>query len=503
MLIAAGVALALTALLAGFTGSWSPCGLSSVETIGSGLGRKPTRAARLLTLASFTAFSVLGGIVTFGGVSLIGGAVGLDLSVQLTIGLAAVAALLAGTADLRFLPVVPQVRNQVPEAIRHRLPLLATGALYGLLLGLGFTTYLLTYAMWALLLASFVLSTPVVGLTVGVAFGVGRALPVLILAGRYDRAATQTFIGEMETGPLLRGMRRITGLALVVSAALLVPVAATHAANVYAGSAADPSVAPGAMTYLRPDGTTVLRRPAGDLVPLPGEVAAVGGGFVAWYADGVVTVADLASLEAVQTFRIGRVDALALSKTDIAYRTTGSRGRSAITVRSIAGDIVRTVERATAPASVGPPAVSGDLMLYAVSTRRTTRVIGVRPDGTRRRTVREGRSWAVVDSPAVQDRTLAYVRRTPCDQTLMLGGVDGPKDGRRDRALLRLRSTVERDGGYERGYPDAYNAASRCPKRQYSSRRGTLGTTALGSDRALVTLLGTNGTDPRVVEVRR
>ncbi len=85
----------------------------------------------------------------------------------------------------------------------------------------------------------------------------------------------------------------------------------------------------------------------------------------------------------------------------------------------------------------------------------------------------------------------------------MVGGVNGPKDGHRDRVLLRLRSTVERDGGYEHGYPNAYNGASRCPKRRYSSRRGTLGTTALGSGRALVTLLGTNGADPRVLEVPR
>ena len=160
----------------------------------------------------------------------------------------------------------------MPERIRHRLPLPATSALYGLMLGLGFTTYLLTWAMWALLVACLLIGTPWLGLAVGVAFGIGRALPVLVLAGRFERPSTQQFILEMETGPLLRGLRRIDGVALIACALLIFPVATAGAARL-PGSAADPSaddarhgIQPASRAGLR-CGPTGTPRPAGKSTP--------------------------------------------------------------------------------------------------------------------------------------------------------------------------------------------------------------------------------------------
>src|SRR3954462_7738772 len=68
VLIAAG-------LVAGVTGAWSPCGVSMVETLRPHgyAGRLPTP---LVACATFTAGALAGGVVTFGGLALLGGALG-------------------------------------------------------------------------------------------------------------------------------------------------------------------------------------------------------------------------------------------------------------------------------------------------------------------------------------------------------------------------------------------------------------------------------------------
>ena len=71
MLSGLAVCAAVTAVIAGITGAWSPCGFSMVETIGSAMGD----ARRTATLAASTTFAlgaVIGGGVTFGGLALVG-----------------------------------------------------------------------------------------------------------------------------------------------------------------------------------------------------------------------------------------------------------------------------------------------------------------------------------------------------------------------------------------------------------------------------------------------
>ena len=60
------------------------------------------------------------------------------------------------------------------------MPLAAAG--YGVLLGLGFTTFVLSYGVWALMGVSLAVGDPVAGLVIGVAFGLGRAVPIVVLA---------------------------------------------------------------------------------------------------------------------------------------------------------------------------------------------------------------------------------------------------------------------------------------------------------------------------------
>ena len=80
----------------------------------------------------------------------------------------------------------------------------------------------------------------------------------------------------------------------------------------------------------------------------------------------------------------------------------------------------------------------------------------------------------------------------------------GPANSaRHDRVLLRLRSTAQRDPGYQPGYPNNFNAASKCPPHRVSARRGVLWTTTLTARYAYVTLLsGASANHPSVLRVR-
>ena len=88
----------------------------------------------------------------------------------------------AAIGEARGLRIVPQVRRQVPESWRRVLPVPLAAGLYGVLLGLGFTTFILTFAVWALAAVSVALGDPALGAVLGLAFGAGRALPVIALA---------------------------------------------------------------------------------------------------------------------------------------------------------------------------------------------------------------------------------------------------------------------------------------------------------------------------------
>lgn len=502
MLTAAGIALALTALLAGFTGSWSPCGLSSVETIGSGMDRAVTPAQRAFSLAVFSACCVIGGVATFGGVSLLGGALGLG-SGSVAAWMAAGVVVLAGVLDLRFLPVTPQIRNQVPERVRRHAPLPVTASLYGLMLGLGFTTYLLTWAMWALLAGCLLLASPAAGVAVGVAFGIGRALPVVLLAGRFERESTQRFILEMETGPLLLGLRRIDGLALIVSAMLIVPVATADAARMqgFVHNPSDGGSAGAAVSV--PGGNSQLVRPDGSILALPGTDAALGDGLAAWRNGDVVTIADAFSLTLIAQYTIPGVNALAVGGATLAYRTTDPKGNDAISARPVFGGEPVLLGSFEQPTMLSRPSVSGATVVFGVWGARYSRLIAVAPDGSGWRVLRNDAAWRVVSNPSVQGDSVIYVRTGYCEQAVMIGSLSGRPSGRDDRVKLRLRARVSRDPGYEPRHERAYNGASKCPRRKYAGYSGELWTTSLGPARLLVTLLARNRSKPRVLVIAR
>ena len=135
--------------MAGVAGAWSPCGFSMVETIGSAMGdRQATgdvdREHDLHARCDAGWPGDASVASRCSGALLDPGAGG----VREAIG--AVIALAAAIADWRGVRIAPQIRRQVPERWRWTQPLPLACGLYGILLGLGFTTFVLAFAVWAL-----------------------------------------------------------------------------------------------------------------------------------------------------------------------------------------------------------------------------------------------------------------------------------------------------------------------------------------------------------------
>ena len=212
--------LIVAAATAGVTGAWSPCGFSMVETLAPDgyAGRMRT------TLAACTTFAfgaLAGGAATFGGLALAGAALGAGGSTALA--LAALVALAAAIGEARGARIVPQVRRQVPESWRRRLPVPLAAGLYGVLLGVGFTTFILTFAVWALAGACVAVGDPALGLAVGLAFGTGRLLPVVVLAPAVGTSVGAAVHAAMAERPrILRSLRAVDAAALATCAVVLV-----------------------------------------------------------------------------------------------------------------------------------------------------------------------------------------------------------------------------------------------------------------------------------------
>lgn len=193
-------ALLLTALVAGGAGTWSPCGFSAIETIGRG---------GLRASSAFALGAAAGGAASFALLALAGAALDVHAAAAATVVLAGGAAV----AEAFGVRVVPQVRRQVPEPWRRVLPLPVTAALYGALLGMGFATFVLTLAFWALAAIVVLQAHVLLGALVGVAFGLGRAIPVGVLASHSGAA-----IVLAERPRLLRAWRLVCAAALAVTA---------------------------------------------------------------------------------------------------------------------------------------------------------------------------------------------------------------------------------------------------------------------------------------------
>jgi hypothetical protein len=475
------LSLALTALLVGLTGAWSPCGFSVVETVGRA-GDPGSRWTTIAACLTFAPGAVLGGLVTFGLLSQLGEALH-GAGGRLAYLVAAAIAVAAAAAEARGMRIVPQIRRQLPEAWRWTMPLPLAAALYGVLLGLGFTTFVLSFGVWALAGISIALGDPAAGVVVGAAFGIGRALPVVAVAPAVDTGVGVRCIELMAERPVLYRVFRLgDALALALAAAALAATGTATAARVEVGSGADPSARGNALAFQRGDRGGVLRF-AGHLHRLPARDPAIGGPFLAVISEGdKINILSRFDRRALGLIPAPNAEAVAVSRGWLAYLAVKGR-RYLLRARSIEHPArpgkVKGIASASWPSQIGHPTVDGGRVFYAVSRPRRNSI--------QRRNLRSGRGGTVLRSrtdqllnPSAQGRRLLYVRVDRARQS--------PQSTSPPR--LRQRLMLKRLSRHGPG------------RRIYSTgARRTLWSTSLSGRRGFVTLLGKGG--PRIVSASR
>jgi hypothetical protein len=482
MLSGLAVAAVLTAFVAGVTGAWSPCGFSMVDTIGTALG-DARRSSTFIGCATFTLGALIGGAVTFGGLGLVGALIAEHAGgLQEPVG--AGLALAAAVADWRGVRIAPQIRRQVPERWRWTMRLPLACGLYGVLLGLGFTTFVLAFAVWALAAVSLCAGSPSLGLLIGVGFGLGRALPVLLMAPTLQTGRGARRLDGMAAEPRLwLGLRRLDALGLGLCALFLGGTAAT--ASVLP-AATDPSAVDGQLAWQQIGGSGMLRLASGHTGALPGSYPAIGQSSIAWQGGGLITVADRASMAVKATFPAAPTNALAISDDWLAYRAQPVPGTEELLARSTLEPATWLYVTGPRPAGeIGRPALLGSTVVFTVNTAASNTIATMNLATGARHLLRSSDAGHALSSPSLLDGLLLYERVGRCAQELRIGPQDTPSH---DRTVMSLPSTVQRDPGYQPGYQHAYNGASLCHLR--GERRGTgmrLGPTALTPSRIYVT----------------
>ncbi len=490
------IALAAAALIAGLAGAWSPCGFSMVDTLAPH-GYAQRMRTTVVACATFAAGALLGGVVTFGGLALLGGLLGAGHGAAVAI---AAALLLAGAVgDAAGRRIVPQVRRQVPEAWRRVLPVPLAAGLYGVLLGLGFTTFVLSFAVYALAAACLVLGDATAGLVVGLAFAAGRIGPVVVLAPLQETARGIDVAAAMAERPsVLRAIRAAGALALSAAALVLLlgGVPATAATeSLLTDNGTDPTASAGAVAWQVPGVPAgILQRADGSAAELPGADPALGPGNVVWREGETLVVADRATLAVRLRVAAPGAEEPAVSSRWLVWRAR-ERGGDVLRVldMSVAGAPLTDIRRVRAPNRIGRPSIDGDRVVYHFALRAgSSRIEDIHLPTRRRTRLRTGRDGAQLLNPSAQGGSLLYVRSTFQRQELVIG----PRRERRtvDRRLFSMHPVVRRDAARERGrarhgagYPGG--RAPTLPERAPQGVTVTLWSTALSPTEAYVSRL--------------
>jgi hypothetical protein len=488
-------ALVLAALVAGVAGAWSPCGFSMVETLAPhGYARR--MRVTVVACAAFAAGALAGGVATFGGLALLGAALGTGGGAAAAVAAALLLAAAAGDAGGRR--IVPQVRRQVPESWRRVLPVPLAAALYGVLLGVGFTTFVLSFALYALAAACLALGEPGVGAAVGLAFAAGRIVPVVTLAPLQETDRGVALAGAMGDRPgVLRAIRGAGAVALGAAALVLAlggaPAAAAAGAGVLTTSGTDPSAGGGALAWQLPGGGSGLLQRAGTpAVALPGSDVALGPQTVVWREGEELVVAAQDTLLPLLRVAAPGAEEPAISARWLVWRARegGSDVLRAVDLLD-AAQPPQELRRVSGPDRIGRPQLDGDRLVFHVATRAESRIEEIFVPTRRVAVLRRVRHGALLLNPAELGGRLLYVRSSPQGQEVLLG----PRRGRRgtaDERLYLTHPTARRDAGHEpghsrhgAGYPGG--RPPRLPERAPAGVDLELWTTALAPDAAYVT----------------
>jgi hypothetical protein len=363
---------------------------------------------------------------------------------------------------------------------------LAAG-LYGVLLGLGFTTFILTFAVWALAGVSVALGDPQLGLLVGLGFGFGRLLPVIVLApaaGTGWGAGAHAAMAERPV--ILRGLRAADAVALALCALALAtaPAQAAQRARAVAANASDPSASGDVLAWAAPGGVGYFRQGA-NTWQAPGSHPAAGGGRLAWLAGGAVHVSGAAPTEVA--IPAPGANALAVSAGWVAWRTV-ENGRDVLHSARLPSGTPGPSAVAGAGRELGRPALDGDALLFH-RTNGSGAVIQRLDLATGVRATLRAQRRVLLLNPSALDGRMVYVRSTARRQQLLAGRAGRRRAVSRDRVLWSALETARPDPGCEPGRCHALDHPHHAPPRPPEGRNDTLWTTAVAPGAAYVTRL--------------
>lgn len=169
------------------------------------LGERARHNRWSVTAGAFTLGSVGAAALVGAGLGAAGATAGLGSFSGAGRALAAgLLALAAGAADLARL-TVPGPHRQVNETWIGAYRGWVYGGAFGAQLGLGVTTFVVTWMVYATFALSLLSASPAGGAVIGVAFGLGRAIPMLAAAG-VDRPSRLTAFNHrlLRLGPPVR-----------------------------------------------------------------------------------------------------------------------------------------------------------------------------------------------------------------------------------------------------------------------------------------------------------
>jgi hypothetical protein len=225
LIVIVGLAVALSAAA---RSTWSPCGLSMLSSLTPlaehGRGNRYRTTVAWFIVGGLIGGSVLGLVAALFAV----GVRALGPSDDVVLVVAALAALLAAASDLELFGFrLPVHHRQVNERWLDQFRPWVYGVGFGLQIGMGLATYIMTAALYLLLVLAALSQSVVIAVVLGAVFGLVRGLAVLLGRAIRDPESLRAFHRRFSAvGPQIRLLTIAIegGCILVCLAALWVTV---------------------------------------------------------------------------------------------------------------------------------------------------------------------------------------------------------------------------------------------------------------------------------------
>ena len=314
----------------------------------------------LFSLAAVGAAATLGALL---------GATGTALPGRWMLITATILAVLAAVREAGVLRVgVPALRRQVPERWRRERPLAFWSSGYGMILGVGFGTFLPTATFWVACAGALALGNPLVGAVCLGAFGLGRGLMIIGAGSDPIRRLGDTH----------RLVRPVNTATLAACVALLLPGVALGVVVPPPPPAglSEPSVSNGVIAYTEQGGgvahVVIQSAGAGRITYADSQTPSINGSRLAYVDAQGIRVIEWSTGQEV--FREpGTVEKPSLSGTRLAYvKRVGPRRR--LVVRDLVTHRSRLIAAVGPGVDLGRPSLVGLRIAWHEAAGQSNRV---------------------------------------------------------------------------------------------------------------------------------